>query len=103
VAHLFLDNGDINIHTGAKILAHVVKAWRLRLHSTHLVRGPCHDIVLPWLRVPDVRPAHPQPALARRFEVCRMPGLTTVETHFHLHNRSSAAPGPPTDNVGATR
>jgi hypothetical protein len=32
--------GDVGFHYGAKIFAHVVKAWGLRLHSTHLVRGP---------------------------------------------------------------
>src|SRR5215471_5992983 len=37
--HNGLDNGHVRRHNGAKILAHIVVAWRLGFDSAHLVRG----------------------------------------------------------------
>src|SRR5262244_2303973 len=79
-----LDDGHVSGHNGAEILAHIIVARRLGFDTTHLVRGARHDTILPWLSLPDIRPPPPQPALAWRLEVGRMPGLATVHAHLDL-------------------
>src|SRR5262245_25796816 len=54
-----LDDGHVSGHNGAEILAHIIVSRRLGFDTTHLVRSSRHDAILPWWRVPDIRPPPP--------------------------------------------
>src|SRR5688500_8922213 len=76
----------------------------LRLHATALVGGACADAVLARLaRVPQVGPAHPEPTLARLFDVRVVPRLAVVDAHFDSRDRTHSAPREPADLVLAAR
>src|SRR6185369_16662157 len=80
-----------------EIFAQVVPA-DLRLRAALLVGGARHDRVIAGrVRLPQVRPALPQPAIGRMLDVRRLPALAAVDAHLDLDDLPLAAPREPAD------
>src|SRR5688572_23431270 len=66
----------------------------LRLHAAGFVaRAGAYAELARLARGPEIGPAHPQPALARLFEMRIVPGGAVVDAHFHPRDAARTAPG----------
>jgi hypothetical protein len=92
-------DGHVIADDGVEVLPHVVIAWLAWLHTADLICGPRHDVIPPRLGLPDIRPAHPHPALAWLFELRRMSALAAIQAHLHLGDGATTAPGQAADDM----